>query len=115
MASKGINKVINFIRSLQFIFHPDSWIRIYPTSKKLDIQINSMLDKGIKFTNVREYEGLVNLCTIHYIWIYDYPFSFGKCYHIATGEWCMPSRLTCKRLKKELTKQEEMWSLEESG
>ncbi len=103
--------MIRFIRSLQFIFKPRYWLRQYPYSSKLDKEINKLLDKCVKFTNLRE--GFVDLGHIEYIWIYHYPYAFGNCYNITIcngvslqyiGNKRMPSRLTCKRLKKELIK-----------
>ena len=79
-------------------------IRNYPYSIKLDKEINKLLDGGVKFTNIREYEGFVDLGHLKNIWIYNYPDALGNCYDISKGKKCMPSRLTCKRLKAELTK-----------
>jgi len=105
--------MLRFIKSLQFIYKPKYWLRQYPYSPKLDKEINRLLDEGIKFTNIREYEGFVNLGHIEDIWICHYPYALGNCYNITEcngvslqyiSKKCMPSRLTCKRLKAELTK-----------
>ena len=97
--------MIRFIKSLQFIFNADVVVpRNYPYSKKLDIEINNLLDAGGKFTNIREYDGYVDLGHLNNIWIYHYPYALGHCYDITKGKECMPSRLTCKRLKEELSK-----------
>jgi hypothetical protein len=79
-------------------------IRNYPYSRKLDKEINRLLDEGVKFTNIREYYGFVDLGHLKNIWIYNYPYALGNCYDITKGKKCMPSRRTCKRLKKELSK-----------
>jgi single-strand DNA-binding protein len=61
-------------------------IRNYPYSKKLDKEINKLLDEGVKFTNIREYEGFVNLGHLKNIWIYNYPYALGNCYDISKGK-----------------------------
>jgi hypothetical protein len=76
----------------------------YPYSKRLDKEINRLLDKGVKFTNIREYEGFVDLGHLKNIWIYNYPYALGNCYDISKDKKCMPSRRTCERLKAELSK-----------
>lgn len=98
---------ISFIVILFFIwltYYATKAIRNYPFSKKLDKEINRLLDKGVKFTNIREYEGLVDLGHLKNIWIYNYPYALGNCYDISKGKKCMPSRRTCERLKEELSK-----------
>jgi hypothetical protein len=97
--------MLRFIKSLQFVCNFEALVpRNYPYSKKLDKEINRLLDGGVKFTNIREYDGFVDLGHLKDIWIYNYPYAIGNCYDITTGKKCMPSRRTCKRLKEELTK-----------
>lgn len=94
-------------------YYATATIRNYPYSKKLDKEINRLLDEGVKFTNIREYEGFVDLGHLKDIWIYNYPYALGNCYNITEcngvslqyiGKKRMPSRRTCKRLKAELSK-----------
>lgn len=106
--------MLRFIKNLQVVFNFEALMpRNYPYSRKLDKEINKLLDAGVKFTNIREYDGLVDLGHIEDIWIYNYPYALGNCYNITVcngvslqyiGKKCMPSRLTCKRLKEELNK-----------
>lgn len=99
--------IISFFVSLFFIlltYYATKTIRNYPTCKKLDKEINRLLDEGVKFTNIREYDGFVDLAHLKNIWIYNYPYALGNCYDITKGKKYMPSRLTCKRLKDELSK-----------
>lgn len=79
-------------------------IRNYPYSKKLDKEINRLLDEDVKFTNIREYDGFVDLGHLKNIWIHNYPYALGNCYDISKGKKYMPSRRTCERLKAELSK-----------
>jgi len=97
--------MIKFIKSLQFVFNFEALVpRNYPYSKKLDKEINRLLNKNVKFSNIREYECFVDLGHLKNIYIYNYPYALGNCYDITKGKKCMPSRLTCKRLKAELSK-----------
>ncbi len=99
--------IISCVGTLYIIgitYYATKAIRNYPYSKKLEKEINRLLDKGVKFTNIREYDGFVDLGHLKNIWIYNYPYALGNCYDISKGKKCMPSRLTCKRLKAELTK-----------
>lgn len=100
--------MIRFIKSLQFIFQPDFWHRNFPTGKNYDIAINRLLDKGIKFTNILgDYADLGWLEGIH---IASYPYGF--CSYSSKDikrnipeTTYMPTRLTCKRVKKVLEQQ----------
>lgn len=85
-------------------YYAKATIRNYPYSSKLDKEINRLLDGGVKFANIREYDGLVDLGYLKDIWIYNYPYALGNCYDITKGKKCMPSRRTCERLKAELSK-----------
>lgn len=99
--------IISFFVILFFIwltYYATKTIRNYPYSRKLDKEINRLLDEDVKFTNIREYDGFVDLRYLKNIWIYNYPYALGNCYDITKGKKCMPSRRTCKRLKAELSK-----------
>ncbi len=98
--------MIKFIKSLQFIFKPDYWYRNYPTSRNYNIALNQLLDKGIKFTNIDIENGYADLSHFKRIHIASYPFAF-CCYTVGEDikrnipeTTYMPSRLTCKRVKK---------------
>ena len=93
--------MIRFIKSLQFIFYPDFWERNYPTSRKLDIEINRLLDKGVKFTNITSL--YADLDWLEGLYIKGYPYTF--CHYTPGEDTYMPTRLTCKRVKKVLEQQ----------
>ncbi len=104
--------MIRFVKSLQFIFQPDFWHRNYPTSRNYNITLNRLLDKGVKFTNIDIEKGYADLGdtlnTLKRIHIASYPYAF-CCYTVGVDTkrnipetTYMPSRLTCKRVKKVL-------------
>ena len=93
--------MLKFIKSLQFIYKPSFWLRQYPYCPRLDKKINNLLDEGVKFTNIDWYT--VDLGDLKDIWISGYPFSFGKLWRLYDYQ---PSRLTIKRMRQVLLKQE---------
>lgn len=89
--------MIKFIKNLQFIFQPSFWVHNYRYCPILDEKINELLDKGVKFTNIRT--GYADLGNLTSIWIGNYPYAFGYLYWYGQS---MPSRLTVKRMKRVL-------------
>ena len=86
-----------FIKSLQFIYKPRYWIKLYPYCPILDKKINNLLNQGIKFTNIHEHTA--DLGDLKNVWIASYPYGFGRIYLKYKYQ---PSRLTIKRMQKVL-------------
>jgi hypothetical protein len=102
--------MLRFIKSLQFIFQPDFWYKSFYTSRNLDIEINRLLDKGNKFTNIED--GYADLDWLKNIGIRCYPYGFCSYRRDERRQriykdkhTVMPFRLTCKRVKKVLEMQ----------
>ena len=92
--------MIRFIRSLQFIFKPKYWSKLYPYCSMYDKTINELLDAKVKFTNIDCYTA--DLGHLKNIWI-GYPASA-----YGSQPWkneYQPSRLTIKRMKRVLEMQ----------
>ena len=91
--------MLKFIKSLQFIYKPKYWLQQHPYCPALDNKINTLLDRGVKFTNIGRYTA--DLGDLKAIWISGYPFSFGKLWEQYPYQ---PSRLTIKRMHQVLGK-----------
>jgi len=85
------------LKNLQFIFMPHYWIMLKPYNKKVDKIINDLLDKYKlkKESNCRASLGSET------IWIENYPYGFGNFYESKLDNF-RPSRLTIRRIKREL-------------
>jgi len=89
--------MIRFIKSLQFIFKPRYWSKLYPYCPLYDKKINELLDAGVKFTNIDCYTA--DLGSLKTIWIGSPASVYGA--QPLRNEY-QPSRLTMKRMKRVL-------------
>jgi hypothetical protein len=93
--------MLRFIKSLQFVFKPTYWLKQSPYCRILDKNINNLLDRGVKFTNIRQYTA--DLGDLKEIWICrGDPFSYGQLWPQCNYQ---PSRLTIQRMKRAMLKQ----------
>lgn len=84
--------MINFIKSLQFIFKPSYWVMNYNYNKCVDVMVNDLLDR-YEF----EYDGehVAKLGNAK-IWISNVPYAAIRLYNTEL-EGFRPSRLTIQR------------------
>lgn len=83
--------ILNFIKSLKFIFNIDYWSLNYQYSKAWDDKLNELLDK-YKFEKIDSYEAKLGNTVL---WITNHPYAS---FHLKVGEiGFRPSRLTIQR------------------
>lgn len=89
--------MMNFLKSLQFIFRPSFWLMNEPYSPAHDALLNKLMDEH-DFSDVGSHEAKLGSV---YVWISNYPYGVGL---YDMSHHSRPSRLTILRMWKKLAK-----------